>query len=82
MSLKKFKYKTCTNYNILFELVKTQRVVCFVKQYNVFDVCANTPSNCNDIDIGARGISYIYADNKEDFIKQCEKCKLEFIMPI
>ena len=81
MNLKSFKYKTCKDYNILFELVKTQRIVCFIKKNNIFDICANTPSNSNNIEIGVRGISYIYTDKKEEFIKQCEDYELEFIMP-
>ena len=83
--LKKFKYKTSKNYELLYELIKTQRIVCFVENKKGVDICANIPGN--DCDIGVRGISYIYAignneqERKKDFIKQCKEYNLEFIVP-
>lgn len=86
-NLKSFNYKTSKDYELLFELIKVQRVVCFVKNRTVYDICANTPSLSKDIDIGVRGRSYIYAvgkteeEIKKDFISQCEDYELEFILP-
>lgn len=84
-------YETSTDYELLFELIKTQRVVCFVpydKDSKTKDVCQSQAMSIDgSIDIGARGISYIsaFAINgktlKEDFIMQCQVCKLEFIEP-
>lgn len=84
-------YQTSTDYEKLFELIKTQRVVCFTPYHNdslTADVCqSQSVAFTSSIDIGARGISYISALGisgrtlKEDFIKQCQESKIEFIEP-
>ena len=84
-------YKTSTDYEKLFELIKTQRIVCFApyrKDTEIQDVCQSQSTAFTDhVDIGARGISYISAlaiggrTLKEDFIFQCEAMGLEFIDP-
>jgi len=92
-----FNYETSKDYEKLFELIQSQRVVCFV-DYKINDntiikdVCISSPINeldkYNSINIGARGISYITAFDfkedisvKEDFINQCKNTNLEFIIP-
>lgn len=89
-------YKTSRDYNKLFELIKTQRVVCFVTYkeyrdkngYKLQDVCQSQVRNSESmVDIGVRGISYISAMDfedrniKDDFISQCEASELEYIEP-
>jgi len=91
MEYLKHGYKISTDYEKLFELIKTQRVVCFTPYHNdskTADVCqSQSVAFTNSIDIGARGISYISAlaisgrTLKEDFIKQCEESEIEYIEP-
>jgi hypothetical protein len=89
-------YSTSKDYDKLFELIKTQRVVCFVTYkddigkdgHKLQDICQSSvqPSD-SMIDIGARGVSHITAmairgrTLKEDFIRQCVDRELEFIEP-
>ncbi len=85
------KYKTSKDYNKLWELSKTQRIVCFVNygdNSDIRDVCQTQPmGDENGGDVGARGISYISAFDfngksaKEYFTEQCIKKNLEFIDP-
>jgi hypothetical protein len=88
-------YAISKDYEKLFELIKTQRVVCFVNaygkdedEYQLQDVCQSQVYSYDDrADIGARGIGYINAFNygsysvKEDFIQQCTQSNLEYIVP-
>lgn len=89
-------YKTSKDYVKLFELVKTQRIACFVNygkdedgNYKRQDICQSqiVPSD-KQISIGARGVEYITAFQiedmtvKEDFIAQCIAANLEFIDPV
>lgn len=85
-----FNYETSKDYDTLFELIKTQRVVCFVqsKDMNMQNVCASQKVKNEDfINIGTIGIGYISAcaihglTVKEDFIAQCTYYELEYIMP-
>jgi len=87
MKLLKQKYETSSDYEKLYELAKTQRVVCFIENEGVQDVCQTSASSNDPHQIGARGICYIYPmeiddkTKKEDFIDQCIKNRLEFIIP-
>jgi hypothetical protein len=84
-------YDFSEDYEMLFELLHNQIIVCFV-DYNAFekeneekeplyDVCITQRYKPQEgsINIGARGIGYIAAINKEEFIQQCKKRKLKFI---
>jgi hypothetical protein len=89
------QYETSKDYDTLYYLVKVSRIVCFVNygeafvggEYDGFQIRDVCQSNVrfteydNNIDIGCRGYSYIYARNKEDFIKQCIKKDLTYIIP-
>lgn len=90
------KYKTSKDYELLFELQKTQRIVCFVdvkdfknlNEYRLQDICqTQVRTNKEVVEICTRGIAYISAfafkkmSLKDDFISQCEKQNLEFIVP-
>lgn len=89
-------YKTSKDYEKLYELIKAQRIVCFVTHkkdrgrdgYKLQDICQSQVVNSDSmIDIGARGVSYITAMDfedrniKDDFISQCEASELEYIEP-
>ena len=83
--MKYFNYKVSKDYNKLWELMKKERIVCFVKMYNTIDICCNMQGDC--IEIGARGIVYIHPighteeELKKDFIQLCEEFELEYIVP-
>jgi len=85
MELLKQNYETSEDYERLYEIAKKQRVVCFIKNENVKDICQTSADPENPHQIGARGICYIYPmsidgkTKKEDFIDQCMKNRLEFI---
>jgi len=92
-----FNYKTSKDYNKLFDLVQTQRVICIVtytdkisdtKEIAIKDICASSALiSESSINIGARGTGFITAMEfdgktiKEDFIRQCEHYNLEYIEP-
>jgi len=83
--MKLAEYKTSKDYERLFDLAKTQRIICIVD----YDTCRDTArTNYNksqkfgeSIEINGRGIGYVWAHSKEDFIKQCEREHVEFIEP-
>lgn len=93
-------YVTSRDYVALYELAKKQSVICIVDferhdktQPPIRDVAhtiydASPKHGMETIQVSARGISYIYAFNrdnetnaKEDFLKQCAAVNLEFITP-
>lgn len=84
-----FDYITSKDYEKLFQLVQKQRVICIVTYTNnIKDICASSILTTEDrISISCRGTGYIEAfpydgkTTKEDFLKQCEDYKLEFIDP-
>lgn len=92
-----FSYKTSRDYHKLFELVKTHRVICIVtyksnilndKSIELKDICVSgVLAEDDQINIGCRGTSFITAfafdgnSLKEEFLKQCEHYRLEYIDP-
>lgn len=85
-----FQYENLSqDYEKLFELMQTKRIVCFVdNSVGTQDICATMPViDHNYYRIGARGIEYIGAFNfkgltaKEDFFKQCKDLNLKFLNP-
>lgn len=88
-------YKTSKDYGLLFELAQKYRIVCFVpyredreNNYILKDVCQTQPYRRNDsMNVSARGVHYVEGFNwqgntaKKDFIENCKKEKLEFILP-
>lgn len=92
-----FDYITSKDYEKLFQLVQKQRVICIAtytdnigKDNSILlkDICASSVLTKEDrISIGCRGTGYIEAfpydgkTTKEDFLKQCEDYKLEYIDP-
>ncbi|MBC8740434.1 hypothetical protein F6X40_27750 [Paraburkholderia sp. UCT31] len=77
-------YNSSRDYARLAELAKTHSVLCIV-DYQGFRDVAKTIYSLWEIDeswqVGARGIGYVCASSKEDFIKRCESVNLEFIAP-
>ncbi len=86
--------KTSTNYELLFELMQKQRIICLV-DYNsypqnkchgdndpIWDVC-QTPciGEYPFYELSSRGNNYISAQTKEEFIQKCAAHKVRFISP-
>ena len=86
--MKKFNYKTSKDYERLYELVKKQQVVCFVKPFddedkNIQILCSNPPygGDTRYLQIETLGVCYIYEKDKASFIKSCNKYNLEYVYP-
>jgi len=77
-------YKTSKDYDALFDTVQKQGVICIL-DYNRIgtrDVGHSIFSpHSGLIEISARGICYIWAELKSEFIEQCETLNLEWIEP-
>lgn len=76
-------YELSRDYKALFEQMTKSSVVCIVN-YGHTASCrdvAHTLYRDDVYQISARGISYIYAETLEEFIKQCEDDDVEFIPP-
>lgn len=80
-------YATSKDYQRLWELVKSFRIVCFVNAgekredgYQLRDVCQSSVRyREGDVGIGSRGMAYISAFSKEEFLEQCAESDLEYI---
>jgi len=77
----KINYPLSKDYEKLYDICINNKaiIVCFIDCYKTRDICKNLISENGRINIGARGISYIYAINKDDFIEQCIDRNLGFI---
>lgn len=81
-------YEWQDDYYHLWSLVKKERVICLVNYDNLCKDIASTHFNYVDrlknpicVTVSARGICYILASNREDFIDQCKKNNLKYILP-
>ncbi len=81
-NLLEFKYTNLSqDYELLFELMQKERIICFVDNaVGMQDICATMPIIDNSYyRIGARGIEYIGAfDYKELSAKELNKTKKRF----
>jgi hypothetical protein len=78
-------YPVSTNYEKLWELAQKQGVICIVdydriNSWLVRDVCSTIFSQHN-YEVSARGIAYISAETKEEFLEQCKKRCLVWVLP-
>lgn len=79
-------YITSEDYELLFKLAQKHSVICEVDYregyrdiaHTIFDINMSRISN---YEIVARGIVYIYATTKEDFIEQCKENHVKFLVP-
>ena len=78
-------YHTSRDYERLYDLGKETGVVCFVDTvFREGDVCrdiAATQYHDGVMQISCRGTSYIYAFDRETFLRHCAKYNVEFIEP-
>lgn len=84
------RYVTSRDYERLFELAQKTPVICIVDfrwqdgdatrdiACTLFHVCHD---DSNTYQIGARGISYVYAWEREDFVRHCAKYNVEWLEP-
>ncbi len=83
-------FELSRDYKKAFELIKKgDRIVCLVDYQGCRDVAANIASKYNhgQINISARGISYIYlfedqVETSEMFEKECDRLNVEFFLPV
>ncbi len=75
-------YITSTDYSRLWELAKSQSIICICDhgENNSRDV-AHTISAIGGCQISERGICFVQASSLIDFIEQCQGCNLEWIEP-
>lgn len=75
-------YATSREYEKLYDLAKKQSVACIVNYGGTEcrDI-AQTIASHGEVQITARGIAYVYANNRKDFAAQCKRENVEFIVP-
>jgi hypothetical protein len=83
------KYQTSRDYRKLWELAHIASIIC------ILDMQLGKPNTCRDIaltthspdwspevvQVGARGIGYVWAESIEEFIAQCQASRLEWLIP-
>jgi len=74
------RYNTSKDYEMLWGLIHETPIVCIVNYGETRDIACSLWHG-ESVNIGVRGLSYIYSFDFEDFEKQCEKLDLEYIVP-
>lgn len=73
-------YKTSRDYSALYDLAMKQAVICIVGYNKSRDIAA-TLFYQDTLQVSARGICYISAETREDFVSQCGQADLEYLEP-
>lgn len=79
-------YEISKDYRQLFELAKTQSIVCIL-DYLVFEdgtACRDVVQTISDgfeVQVCERGICFISEHHVEMFVERCDDKNLEFIVP-
>ena len=77
-------YTISQDHAMLYELALIQPVVCFLDYGPGVSKCrdvAITQYLSKIMEISVRGMSYIWADKKADFLDQCMWLNVEFVLP-
>lgn len=78
-------YRTSRDYARLVELMQRHSVVCIVDSFEGARDVAKTifegTAEKGQLMVSARGMGYLHARERGDFIAQCEKYHLEFLEP-
>ena len=80
-------YATSKDYEALFKAVRSQSIVCIVNfgspdgKYNSMDVAHSIYTDDGLIQISCRGTCYVWAKDLDDFVRQCEREAVEWIVP-
>lgn len=72
-------YNVSRDYDALYDMARSKSVVCFVDYHECRDVAATIARTGGDVEVSARGISYVWATSKDDFVMQCRRLNVEFI---
>ena len=73
-------YVTSKDYQKLAALMTTQSVVCICRYNQCRDVCQSLYNGTTWM-LNARGIGYVCAFDEQDFIQQCDKYEVEWLVP-
>lgn len=79
-------YKMSRDYAMLWELAKTQSVVCVCDYGLTYPKCRDVAQTISHdekpfVAICARGIEYVSAETVGDFVKRCRRGNVEFVVP-
>lgn len=78
-------YPLSKDYALLAQLMLEQSVICIVDYQDVRDVAQTLYSEYGPdmtvFQVSARGISYVYAHDIEEFKRMCMRYRVEFIVP-
>jgi len=72
-------YNVSRDYDALYDMARSKSVVCFVDYHECRDVAATIARIGGDVEVSARGISYVWGTSKDDFVMQCRRLNVEFI---
>lgn len=81
------EYQLSRDYDLLFELMHKSSIICIVDcDFTKGDSCRDVAQTLcreggGDYLISCRGTGYVWAEDKEDFVRQCKISNLEFILP-
>jgi hypothetical protein len=85
-------YGTSKDYKALFKIVRSQSIICLVDfdshagsvggGHCSRDVARSIYTDDGLIQISARGTCYVWAKDVDDFVQQCEKQQLEWVVPM
>ena len=82
-------YRTSVNYEQLLAIMPTYAVICLIPSGGAIPDVARTYMPYYDDDkiepeywVVSRGVQYITASSKEEFIAQCKSSRLRFVVPI
>jgi hypothetical protein len=77
-------YNVSRDHDALYDMAQSKSVVCFVDYHECRDVaCTLVRRNSygTETEIGARGLTYIAGMSREEFVMQCRRYNVEFILP-
>jgi hypothetical protein len=78
-------YTFSKDYEKLWELSRKGSVLCYADyEWGFGEVCRDvcrTKVFDSVTQISARGICYVYANSREDFLSQCEALHIEWLLP-
>jgi len=77
-------YSVSRDHDALYDMAQSKSVVCFVDYHECRDVaCTLVRRNSygTETEIGARGLTYIAGMSQQEFVMQCRRYNVEFILP-
>ena len=74
--------KTSKNYKKLYKKMQKKRIICIVDYgaNNIRDIAMTQPVfKKNYLTVSSRGVEYVSAFSKKEFINQCKEMNLEYL---